>query len=1093
MLNNPLLQGPKAKYAGAFLSFFIAFVTYALTMAPTLSFWDCGEFIACADTLGIPHPPGTPFFVVLSRAVILLLPFVEDVAMRVNYISVFTSAATIFVAFLMIWEVLTRVWSSSKLSVEKQDEELGTKKIVARWVGALGGAMLLTFSDTFWFNAVEAEVYGLAMLMVVIISYLALLWTPVADTPKGDRLLVMMAYLAFLGVGVHLYTLLTIPAVFLLLLIHKESIIKDRLLKISALFAVSAALIALYVFLGKIMEAQGGELFSFYWMIPLWFVVLRYIDPKSEKFDKWPIWISGVLLYSVVYNVGSFLGWTLMLTLTLAVLYFRSEGELRHQVRLSLWISVIALVGYSTHAYIPIRSALNPVIDENNPEIQVEVESPADLLGFFDSENWGAFQAFVERKQYGSESMISRAFYRRGQLLNQLLTFPHMGYGGYQLAQYLPWKVGEVRYYRPGIYNISPEENGPIERGALKHPTQMTKFGDDKVPQFLAFLIINLLILGSIYAVFVRKKSLGIYLLALYGISSAGLLFYINFADGTRLEKRDYDSWYTQMGSIQRQFAERGIILPDAPNPNTLNDLQREMARHAQDNNKLTALQSHPEWQRWRQIQSEFSRAGARPPEIPSPVHLEVRERDYFYAPAFIFMSIILGIGLAFVVVGNERKKNPIPYQMVAALLLVFVTAVPLYSNYKEHSRANLYVPWDYAWNLIQSCRPNSILFTNGDNDTFPLWFIQEVAGVRKDVRVVNLSLGNTDWYIHQLLDIEPIQKLSYSHAEIDSRLVYNADNARHPSHNVDFWVEQAQKVVPHLKANITELQKQLSVVASDSTMSDSLSTAPLLGVARKEAQAKLERFVNLYQIYDGLLEWGSKRKGGFMKTQDKLVVDLVQSNMNSPIHFAATVSSPNFVGLDKYMQMEGMVYTLVRGTLQEQKEALNEDRTRHLIDSVYQFRGLGDGSAWINGETQRLLYSYNTLYMKIALDKRTEIASLLRGGIKKGDSLGVQEDVNIQQKVKEAKEVALRYLEMGMKQFPGEWRNYLIASEICELALDLDKAKFYLKEGLKNVEQARDQEMLQARLTSFAAPPAPAKIPTPALVPKPVPGTPGK
>ena len=279
----------------------------------------------------------------------------------------------------------------------------------------------------------------------------------------------------------------------------------------------------------------------------------------------------------------------------------------------------------------------------------------------------------------------------------------------------------------------------------------MTVMGDHTFVQALWFLFFNGLIIAVCVFVYRRHHKLGAYLSVLYVLCSLGLIFYINFADGTRMEKRDYDYWMKAMSRNVTDLNRSGIAISSVPNANALIDMRQNIERAKQTVSNLRYNNADPSaiaaaeadvrkyenssvWQNWRQIENAYARVGQRPP-FPEPVHLEVRERDYFYTPAFIFMSLIFGIGAGILVllVALYQMSLTIP---VAAVLTLVALIVPSVSNYKEHDRSGLWVPWDYAYNLLQSCRPNAILFTNGDNDTFPLWFAQEVAGIRKDVRV---------------------------------------------------------------------------------------------------------------------------------------------------------------------------------------------------------------------------------------------------------------------------------------------------------------------------------------------------------------------
>ena len=972
------------KHIFAGIAGFIALIVYMLTMAPTVSFWDCGEFVACANTLGIPHPPGTPFFVFFARAVILLLPFVGEIAKRVNYISVVSSAATVYVTALFAWELLATVLKTDSLA-EKISDKMRTFVL---GTAALVTGFLLTFSDTFWFNAVEAEVYGVAMLILMLVSYLGLVWYNKRDEEGSDKILIFICYIAFLGVGAHLYTMLTVPAVFVLLLVAQPRKIVERI----------------------------------------------------------PVWVTGTLLCSVIYMVSAFIEISLLCLVALSIIVFvpaiRAAFPVRvnNAFKLSLAFAFFALVGYSTHLYIPIRSELNPTIDENDPELNIRDEQGNLQLGnLFDGKNWDAFNAFIERKQYGSESMISRAFYRRSQLAHQVLAFPSMSYGGYQTAQYLPYKVGGVNYAN-GVYTFDASENEPVERLGFKFPTQMSFMGDNIPFQLFFFLLFNGLIVAVCVYVCKRNRHVGIFLSTLYVLCSLGLLFYINFADGTRMEQRDHDYWVNVMTRNVADLNNAGAGITSLPDPNELIDLRQKIdfskiaierlrmnnapaSRIAEFEKNITDAENTTAWKNWQKIEESFARFGQRAP-FPEAVHMEVRERDYFYTPAFIFMSMIYGIGAGILVLLAATTASTMAFASPIAAALVLVSfLVPCISNYKEHDRSGLWVPWDYAYNLLNSCRPNAILFTNGDNDTFPLWFAQEVAGVRKDVRVVNLSLGNTDWYIKQMLTNDPILKLSYTKETIDNDMVLDNSSANNPNHQVSTWVRRAESLKPKLKERIDQMEAAGNLSEADS--------------------AKLMQFKVNYQVWDAFTDWAKRNRSSMMLTQYKLVIDLALQNMDKPIEISTTVGMSNFMGLEKYMVQEGMVYNFVKGDLTPKQNAFDAEMTAALIDTVYKFRGLGDGTAFINSETERLLSSYVSLYLQISFDAREKISALItKKPFTSADKAEVERIATN----------AAKYLEKGMYQFPSEWRNYWAASYVYASAGMKDKALDVVKRGLDNI-----------------------------------------
>lgn len=1014
----------------------VALIVYAMTMAPTVSFWDCGEFVASSYTLGIPHPPGTPFFVLLARFVIILLPMVEEIAKRVNYISVVSSAATAYLITLFAWDILGKL-------VARTSGLVNSKRFI-QGAGAVVAGLLMAFSDTFWFSAVEAEVYGTAMFMVVLISYLGFLWVDHRDSGYGDKLLVLICYIAFLGVGVHLYSLLTVPAVFLLMLVADEGSLRKNIVSVIVVFVLA--------FVGMFLAGALATTASWIGtLLPLLLLVLLKFDSTGEKLPRWPLWFSGVVLYSVVYNVSSFIVWSLVLIVALVIALYNVGPLLKRDVKLSLWFSVLALVGFSTHLYIPIRSELNPVIDENNPEINIRDEQGNLQLGnLFKSENWKAFNDFIERKQYGSESMISRAFYRRAQVDNQVLTFPNMGFGGYQIAQYLPFKVGGVAYYQPGVYAIDPDENVAQTRGNMQFPTQMTVMGENTFAQLLLFLAFNGLLVWTFVRSYRKDKATGIYLGALYGICSVGLIFYINFADGTRMENREGESWSINMARERSMLAERGVTVPVAPEANKLLATQLEMSLFPE---RRSQLQNSAVWQTWTRIQAGYQSAGLQA-RMPEPVHLEVRERDYFYTPAFIFMSLVYGVGFGVLLLSFAESGKKSLVRPVGIAVALLAGAVPLFANYKEHNRANLWVPWDYAFNLLESCEPNAILFTNGDNDTFPLWFAQEVAGIRKDVRVVNLSLGNTDWYIKQMLDVPPVLKLSYDKAGIDNDMVLSESNASNPAHYMETWLNKANSAIPTLQRQLEILGGRL---AAATTAADSAAI-----------QGDMSRRTLYLQAYTALKTWGEPRRNSYMKTQDKLVMDLVMNNLDKPIHFSTTVGTSNFVGLERYMVQKGMIYDLVKGDLSDRRDALDVERTAFLADSVFKYRGLGDGTAYINTETERLLFNYNSIYIRLAIEMRNRMADAetqLRTVA--ADSAMTPEQRTATTTIARAKldksmQTGLHYLEMGMTQFPGEWRNYVMAADIADLAGKRTEALAYLQKGADKVQGTTREEVVR-------------------------------
>ncbi len=820
--------------------FAVAFATYLMTMAPTVSFWDCGELIAASHILGNPHPPGNPLFTTIARAFIVALPF-QEVAARVNFISVLTSALTVMVAFLFTVRFLGAVTK-------------GQLSGFARYAGGVIAAFLITYSDTIWFSAVEAEVYGLSMLIVMTISWLTLDWYENRGTPKAARDLILICYLAFLGMGVHPFSFITIPVVGLFLLFT------DR-------------------------------------------------DIRTNI----PLLITGIGLMSVIYDLGDFVWYALVLLAINLVASFTTAGELRQKFRFSMVLCIVALLGFSSYAYVPLRSAVGPNIDEGEPK------------------TYANFKEYLERKQYGSESMLRRALHRRGQLRNQLLAHPHMGYGGYMLSQYLPWKQGEVRKdeNEVRVRHIFGKE--------LRFETLRVAIGENHAAQWILFVLFQFPFLYGGWLAYKRNPHLGGYLLLLYAATSFGLIFYMNFADGTGLELRDYQYW------AEHNFEQR---------------------------------------------------------YKPDPVHLEVRDRDYFFTPGFIYMGVLFGVAAAFLLDWLRARGGRAAMQGAGIALAAIAFAVPAWSNWKEHDRSDDYVPWDYAYNLLNSCRPNSVLFTNGDNDTFPLWFLQEVEGIRKDVRVVNLSLVNTNWYIKQLRSREPKLNIGFTDQEIDQ-----------------------------LQPRGWEYKQTVAMKLPNSSITVELEPRP------------------------------------YLKVQDILVLHIVQNNYPArPVHFAVTVSDDNMMGLEKYLVMEGMVYTIVE---EKKNKEIDPVATSRMVDSVYKFRGLGDPGVYIDLNTEGLLTNYSATNFRLVMWAQDQVASLDRRLEEMRKSGAPADSIEaLEREKKQRVAFAEKYLELNARILPREWRNNYYGAQFYAGLKDYAKAEEYYRRGMAS--EAPNTRLFAANLAQL-------------------------
>jgi len=583
------------------LVFLGAFVVYAMTVQRSFSFWDCGEFIASAVILGIPHPPGSPLLVLLGR-VFSMIPFVDDVSYRINYISVISSAVTALFCYLIGVRLIRSFFTG------ESDNPLN--RLIA-YVGGVCGGFFAAFSATNWSNSVEAETYSFSLAVSGALFWLALHYLDVKGSAAGWRIIFLATYVAVLGVGVHLTSFLVYPICAIFFLLNEKAERKDYLMV--CLFAV-IELFLVIVF----SNGRGGPTVFKFVSAALGAVLVLMLYRKI----RWEVLIAIAAVSSIMISFYLFL-WCLLVApvVIFAISLFARQYKLEFRWKQAIMIVVAAFLGFSVNFFVPIRSTHNPRIDENN----ASRGWPTD---------WSTFISFLDRKQYGSVSMVDRMFERRGTWENQFGRHANMGFYSYFEEQYGPGRWA-----------------------------------------FIPFLSLGLI--GLVVAI--RKRlEVGMPFLILILLSSVGLILYMNFADGTKYDFATGDAY------------------------------------------------------------------------------LEVRNRDYFFTPAYVFFGLAIGLGVAVLMkylkdlLGRSRPDLQ-RMAVLASSVLVFLPAIALGNNYHENDRSKNFLPLMYARNLLDSCPPNSLLFTGGDNDTFPVWCLQEAYNYRKDIRVINLSLLNTDWYTYQM------------------------------------------------------------------------------------------------------------------------------------------------------------------------------------------------------------------------------------------------------------------------------------------------------------------------------------------------------
>jgi chaperonin cofactor prefoldin len=788
----------------AAITLVVSFIVYLSTMSPTVPYWDCGEFIATSYILGVPHPPGSPLYLILGR-IFSMLPLNTDIAYRVNLMSPITSAVAVMLLYLIIVKVIAHFRGEIRT---RQDA-------IIAFGAAFVGTMTFAFTDSHWFNAVEAEVYAISTFFTAIVVWLILHWSDRADEQGSERYILIIAYMFGLAIGVHILNLLTLP------------------------------FIALIIYFRK-MEFEWKTFFI----------------TTAITFFTFLIIHNGIIK-GLPHLAGSTLGLPGVIVLVLLVVGVTIWSILKKHQLLSLALTsmVLILVGYSSYALIFIRSGQDPAIDENNPE------------------NIPAAISYLEREQYGEIGQFPRR-YKGLSAKHEIVGRPAAGRNKYSSSQNRKYMFynGSKQWDFFWNYQIRKMYNryflwqfagrGP---SSGDYTTAMgANFREDGV-YWLQFGLPLGLILGLIGMVhhFRKDWNIGFTVFTLFFVIGWLLILYLN-----------------------------------------------------QDN--------------------------------PQP-----RERDYSYVGSFMAFAIWIGVGSAAIgewITQYIKKPALSRNAIITALVLqvIFIPGVMLKANYSQHDRSGNFVAWDYSYNLLQSCEPNGILFTNGDNDTFPLWYLQEVEGIRKDVTVANLSLLNTPWYIKQLRDLRPTD------AEYN-KLIEEREGIENIGRR---FIKVDDDDIRNITAGLTRWKTREVTFPVKSENQITWTVKPTFA---KQA----------------------------LKVQDMMIMQIINdANWKSPIYFAVTVSPGNRIGLEEYLEMEGLAYRL----RPYKTRGVNADRMElHLMTDLgsdtwqkglvgkewedqegtmwfrsphekYLFRNLGNEDVHYNSQVIRLLQNYRSAYMQLAV-----------------------------------------------------------------------------------------------------------------------------
>lgn len=831
--------------------FAIALLSYTLTMEPTVSFWDCGEFISAAYKLEIVHPPGSPLHAIVGRVFTLISP--GDAAWMMNFFSALASAFCILFSF----------WSISYLArkaLGKRGQELDVSQTIAVMGAGAVGALAATYLDSFWFSAIEAEVYAFAAFFSFAMIWAMLKWDYNADKPYGDRWLVLIALLTGLGVGVHLLHLLVIPGLAFIYYFRRYD------------FTWKGAIITFLVGFGILAIVLWG--------------VLDYFVRIAARVDFLFVNSFGLPLAS-----GFFFFLLLAFGLGVYFIYYARKRNIQW-LQLSLLSFLMVIIGFSSYSMVILRSNANPPINMNEPKDPYTLHS------------------YLKREQYGSRPLLYGPYFTATPV-----DFKEVGtryrYSEEESKYIAIGKKTEYKYDEASLRSRYPGM-GPGQIAQIMEANKMTLFprmgsnlNQDHARQYRAWLGLreNEMPDFGDNINFFFKYQLG-YMYWRY--------FLWNFAgrqddiQGHIDRGRANGNWISGIPFIDNMTAGVHMKQPES------------MASDARNKFYLLPLilgligffyHFRKDKQMAFVVLLLFLFTGIMNIVNSNQPPSEPRERDYAVAISFVLFAYWIGMGVLAIF---EGLKDRIPARSAAVAAIVVSMLVPgilVAEGWTDHNRSNRYLARDSAIAYLESVAPNAILFTQGDNDTYPLWYAQEVEGIRTDVRIVNLSLLAVDWYVDQLHnkinDADPVKlRFTDKHYMGDRLLQTQVDENQR-------FIQQYGNDLDNALNYVKEMAGNPNVTPDKLVLPIRNFVVPLDTNNPVLASMVPDQFANS-MVSELRGSVGGQNKNTIVR-DEMIILDIVASNFpERPIYFSVTVDRRKHMGLSKYMQREGLAWRLI-------------------------------------------------------------------------------------------------------------------------------------------------------------------------------------
>ncbi|MDR1624631.1 MAG: DUF2723 domain-containing protein [Tannerellaceae bacterium] len=947
------------------IAFIIASAVYLMTMEPTASFWDCGEFISSAYKLEVGHPPGAPFFMLTANLFTQFASSPDKVAMMVNTMSALFSGLTILFLFWSITHLARKI-------IVTNGEEMTPGQMIAILGSGLTGALVYTFSDTFWFSAVEGEVYAYSSLFTAVVFWLILKWEDVANRPHADRWIVLIAYLMGLSIGIHLLNLLCIPAIVLVYYYKKfaNPTMKGTLVALLVSFAIVGLM--MYGVIQGLVEVAGlfellfvnalGMPYNsgvFAYLIVLlavlsWAIYETMRDNPNEVKMKVAFILSIILLGIPFIGSGYIVGAILIIALTAFLFrYKKINTKMLNTVLISL---MVIFVGYSSYALIMIRSTAGTPMDQN---------SPKDIF---------TLRTYLAREQYGQVPLFYGQTY-----------------------------VSEVKYLRQGnMYTVEFSEGEPTwTRISKKDSAEKDKYYVSKHATDYKYVDeLNMLFprmysqqpnhveaykeWAQVKGTPVKFDRHGQMVTVMKPSFAENLRFFFSY----QLNFMYWRYFMWNFSGRQNDIQGRGEILNgnwitgikaiDQVLVGPQDDMPYDIAKNKGHNvyYMLPLLLGliglfYQAYSGQKGIQSFwitfflFFMTGIAIVLYLNQTPYQPRERDYAYAGSFYAFCIWIGFGVAGLAKLLEKyvKASPVIAAAAASVLSLLVPVQMAGQNWDDHDRSKRYMARDFGHNYLESCEPNSIIFTNGDNDTFPLWYAQEVEGIRTDVRVCNTSYLQTDWYIDQM------KRQAYESAPLP--ISWNHDDYVMGTRDAAYLFDMVEQPIDlgtalnFVKSNDPRYKKLPDYNQEIDYIPSKKFTFKVDSATVVENDA-LDPPYRSQMLKDMQFDYSNKTTLG---KQELIILDMLQTNnWERPMYYAITVSPDQFVNLDGFFQQTGMAYQIVPLNAKNTNLAINTDRMYDNVMNKFKWGGANTPGVYIDETTMSMCRSYRVfIFGKLA------------------------------------------------------------------------------------------------------------------------------